>query len=926
MSKMLYDFQEVDQSVFKIPGVDVLDGKQYFYPQTRFKGYKEEISKLISYLREKKSESFHVIEIGAEISEVQLFGEETVPQLIRKFPCLKATGLRENFNNSMVQAWLSESGFSVLTKCENTSCFDPRSDGGDARWECNYDMMERVHCSFEYLQTSDLIEVYYTYPFQKEWEKDDYLYEENGKIYERINASEDVFTVVENCLTGYSGHGKAVTIPKRVLSISSEAFKGNSFIVSVHIPGSVKVVDGFQDCLNLQEVTIEEGVEEIADRAFCNCNRLMHIVLPQSLHSIGSYAFEKCKSLAAISLPESLRELGRSHNRFDMLEGGVFNNCINLTELWIPDSVTDLVTHSLCYDCQKLQTVTLPHIDRIEQMAFSGCQSLRMINLPEGLRQISRYAFSNCGQLEISKFPETLEAIEYGAFQNCYSLDLSNLSLPVSITRVERKAFEGCKNVPSLLLNQDASCLFSCYFPAEQKVVNLPLSVHTIQDGAFYACDELEEVTCPEGLVRIGAEAFSMCRNLRKINFPVSLRTIGQEAFWCCENLREALLPDGLQELGSEAFLDCLQLKKARIPATLSKISSRAFSKCQSMVELVLEDGIEEIEESAFTECKTMKSVVLPNSLKSIGNRAFYKCSKLENIVIPDELEYLGIAAFANCDLKSINVPNRITELIYTFYSNKKLAKVSLPTGLSLLGSNVFGSCDALDSITIPSTVTELGKGCFYECQNLKRVELMEGLKVIEEEAFKGCTLLKAVSLPSTIESLGKSAFSESGIENVIIPGSISTISNSAFQGCSYLKQAVITDGVEKIGMKAFSFCPNLKKLEIRGLMKKKYGKDVLANSPNVVVYGIPGSIAEDLAREADVPFFNLEGEAISKNINSSEKHIKVQCSFCDKMVVFKNTLKKRSTDGSTCIVCKKCCKTYNLSEWETIPNTEIQD
>ena len=94
MSKMLYDFQEVDQSVFKIPGVDVLDGKQYFYPQTRFKGYKEEISKLISYLREKKSESFHVIEIGAEISEVQLFGEKTVPQLIRKFPCLKATGLR----------------------------------------------------------------------------------------------------------------------------------------------------------------------------------------------------------------------------------------------------------------------------------------------------------------------------------------------------------------------------------------------------------------------------------------------------------------------------------------------------------------------------------------------------------------------------------------------------------------------------------------------------------------------------------------------------------------------------------------------------------------------------------------------------------------------------------------------------------------
>ena len=59
----------------------------------------------------------------------------------------------------------------------------------------------------------------------------------------------------------------------------------------------------FQQCSNLEDVEISEGLEKMGIYAFSYCNLLTSIVFPQSLTSIGTYAFSNCTSLSEVFAP-----------------------------------------------------------------------------------------------------------------------------------------------------------------------------------------------------------------------------------------------------------------------------------------------------------------------------------------------------------------------------------------------------------------------------------------------------------------------------------------------------------------------------------------------------------------------------------------------------------------------------------------------
>ena len=80
------------------------------------------------------------------------------------------------------------------------------------------------------------------------------------------------------------------------------------------------------------EVIIEDGVENICDRAFEDCIYLTGITIPDSVTKIGWYAFSNCTSLTSITLPDSVTSIGNS----------AFSNCDNLSSIMIPDNVTSI--------------------------------------------------------------------------------------------------------------------------------------------------------------------------------------------------------------------------------------------------------------------------------------------------------------------------------------------------------------------------------------------------------------------------------------------------------------------------------------------------------------------------------------------------------------------------------------------------------
>ena len=103
--------------------------------------------------------------------------------------------------------------------------------------------------------------------------------------------------------------------------------------------------------------------------------------------------------------------------------------------------------------------------------------------------------------------------------------------------------------------------------------------------GAFNSCVNLSgSLTIPEGVVSLGAMAFSWCDKLAAIVLPDSMTEIGMNAFAGCNALTEITIPTGLKELPGNLFSFCTNLKKVIIPDSIQKISNWTFAGCNNVV------------------------------------------------------------------------------------------------------------------------------------------------------------------------------------------------------------------------------------------------------------------------------------------------------------------------------------------------------
>lgn len=78
--------------------------------------------------------------------------------------------------------------------------------------------------------------------------------------------------------------------------------------------------------------SVKEGTRIICNKAFSDCRSLSNIVIPDSVTDIGDYAFEYCSSLSNIVIPNSVTSIGAY----------AFYGCSSLSNIVIPDSVTTI--------------------------------------------------------------------------------------------------------------------------------------------------------------------------------------------------------------------------------------------------------------------------------------------------------------------------------------------------------------------------------------------------------------------------------------------------------------------------------------------------------------------------------------------------------------------------------------------------------
>ncbi|MDE6725522.1 MAG: leucine-rich repeat domain-containing protein [Ruminiclostridium sp.] len=115
--------------------------------------------------------------------------------------------------------------------------------------------------------------------------------------------------------------------------------------------------------------------------------------------------------------------------------------------------------------------------------------------------------------------------------------------------------------------------------------------------------------------------------------------------------------------------------------------------------------------------------------------------------------------------------------------------------------------------ITIPDTVTKIGKNTFYGC-NLEQADLPEGLTYIGDSAFAYCGCLKNANIPSTVTLIDDMAFYTTPFTSLSLPEGLEYIGNHAFAG-SEITQLIIPDSVKYIGRSAFAFCWSMEEVTL---------------------------------------------------------------------------------------------------------------
>jgi hypothetical protein len=149
---------------------------------------------------------------------------------------------------------------------------------------------------------------------------------------------------------------------------------------------------------------------------------------------------------------------------------------------------------------------------------------------------------------------------------------------------------------------------------------------------------------------------------------------------------------------------------------------------------------------------------------------------------------------------------------------------VSLDLGgspLKTISLNAFEGCTSLSSVSMPDSVTSIGKETFYGCYNLARVNIPESVTSIGKEAFYGCCNLARVKMPVSITNIEKDTFFGcTSLTSITIPNGVSSIGYRAFSDCESLISVIIPDGVTSIGESAFYNCASLVSVTFQGTIQ----------------------------------------------------------------------------------------------------------
>ena len=468
-----------------------------------------------------------------------------------------------------------------------------------------------------------------------------------------------------------------------------------------------------------------------------------------------------------------------------------FNSCVNVVSVRLPGNL-DAIGERAFYNCTALKTIEFsPRLNHLGDGAFMYCAALEEVVLPDNAMTFGKNVFSGCSKLTSINIPAGTKQIGDNMFSNCRVL--KNLTLPASVELIGEYAFSGT-GFTSFVIPDSVTAVWRGVFNGCQNLEEVTWSkgYEYVSSYAFYGCKKLTTVHLHDNIEDIGDYTFYGCGKLTSIEWPENLQYIGEYAF-VYSGIKEAVLPEGFRGFGDNAFAGSA-LKKLVIPSSITRISTfNLFQNCTQLEDVTLPSTLAEITSSGvFAGCASLKHIKLPEEINVLGYWTFQGCG-LESFTLPKNINVVVESLLSGCkDLTEVNLHEGVT-LIQSgaFYNCSSLESIKLPSTLTELGDNVFTST-ALKEISIPESVTDMGTGTFSGCHGLKKVNVPSGVTAIKSTLFNECIALEELTLPEGIKSIGYGAFYKTGLKDFTLPSTLEKIESSAFYMSALEKLTVL--------------------------------------------------------------------------------------------------------------------------------------
>ena len=432
-----------------------------------------------------------------------------------------------------------------------------------------------------------------------------------------------------------------------------------------------------------------------------------------------------------------------------------------ITEIKLGSDITAIGNFSFA-GFSKLESLDIPEdseLESIGKMAFMSTGKLTEIYLPGTLKRIDDTNIGNKNKIHYRGTAADWEKLNYKAAKaTVYVLDeagneVEYVADPYKCGANARYSFDSDSGVLTITGTGATDDYTS--------VANTPW---------YELCSQIKAVVVQSGITSVGGYAFAECENLEKVTLADTVTSIGTYAFRTDTKLTEINL-ENVQLLGNSSFTGCVGLSHANLCSARS-IGEQAFTNCTGLTEVSLgsaETCVAEIGKRAFNGCTSLKTVAFTN-VKKIVDYAFEKAA-LESADL-SSVESIGANAFAfTKNLKTVVFGSSLTTIGGAAFSMSGLTTVDIPGGVSSIGGSAFSGCNSMVSMTLNEGISVIPNGMVQSGTALETVSLPRSLTKVEQYAFFECGALKTVKYAGTQDQWGKVTVEEYNDPLVAIMG-----------------------------------------------------------------------------------------------------------------------------------------------------------